>query len=121
MATETIQMTRLIDYTRALGGRVAAAEFMNEPNLAAMVRQPWEYDLESALSLLSAGSLHSRCQPVANACTAASRVNAYPCVGSPCPATRVHAQGFPLGEVVALKMRPTTSPLAPMTSKSSGH
>jgi sugar phosphate isomerase/epimerase len=37
------QATRLIDYARALGGRVAAAEFMNEPNLAAMVRQPWEY------------------------------------------------------------------------------
>ena len=38
------QPTRLIDYTRALGGRIAAAEFMNEPNLAVMGGAPAGYD-----------------------------------------------------------------------------
>jgi sugar phosphate isomerase/epimerase len=38
------QATRLIDYTRALGGRIAAAEFMNEPNLAIMGGAPAGYD-----------------------------------------------------------------------------
>ena len=38
------QATRLIDYTSAIGGRVAAAEFMNEPNLAAMGGAPAGYD-----------------------------------------------------------------------------
>ena len=35
---------RLIDYTSAIGGRIAAAEFMNEPNLAAMGGAPAGYD-----------------------------------------------------------------------------
>jgi heparanase 1 len=35
---------RFIDYTRSMGGRIAAAEFMNEPNLAAMGGAPTGYD-----------------------------------------------------------------------------
>jgi heparanase len=38
------QATRLVDYTSALGGRIAAAEFMNEPNLAVMGGAPAGYD-----------------------------------------------------------------------------
>jgi hypothetical protein len=38
------QATRLVDYTRAIGGRIAAAEFMNEPNLAVMGGAPVGYD-----------------------------------------------------------------------------
>src|SRR6476469_2101821 len=38
------QGTRLIDYTNAIGGRIAAAEFMNEPNLAVMGGAPAGYD-----------------------------------------------------------------------------
>ena len=38
------QATRLIDYTSAIGGRIAAAEFMNEPNLAVMGGAPAGYD-----------------------------------------------------------------------------
>ena len=33
-----------VDYTNSLGGRIAAAEFMNEPNLAAMGGAPPGYD-----------------------------------------------------------------------------
>lgn len=38
------QALALIDYTRALGGRIAAAEFMNEPNLPAISSAPDGYD-----------------------------------------------------------------------------
>ena len=38
------QAARLVDYTSALGGRIAAAEFMNEPNLAVMGGAPAGYD-----------------------------------------------------------------------------
>jgi glycosyl hydrolase family 79 len=38
------QARRLAEYTRAIGGRIAAAEFMNEPNLAAMGGAPPGYD-----------------------------------------------------------------------------
>lgn len=38
------QARRLIDLTRALGGRIAAAEFMNEPTLAPMNGAPAGYD-----------------------------------------------------------------------------
>ena len=38
------QATRLVDYTSAVGGRIAAAEFMNEPNLAVMGGAPAGYD-----------------------------------------------------------------------------
>src|SRR3954447_26927065 len=38
------QATRLLDYTSAIGGRIAAAEFMNEPNLAVMGGAPAGYD-----------------------------------------------------------------------------
>jgi heparanase len=38
------QARRLLEYTRSLGGRVAAAEFMNEPNFAAMGGAPAGYD-----------------------------------------------------------------------------
>lgn len=38
------QAQRLIDFTRSLGGRVAAAEFMNEPTLAANNGAPVGYD-----------------------------------------------------------------------------
>ncbi|MEH2624515.1 hypothetical protein V1292_002570 [Bradyrhizobium sp. AZCC 1719] len=38
------QARRLFAYTRSVGGRIAAAEFMNEPTLAAMGRAPKGYD-----------------------------------------------------------------------------
>jgi hypothetical protein len=38
------QARRLLDYTRALGGTIAAAEYMNEPNLAATNGAPAGYD-----------------------------------------------------------------------------
>jgi len=38
------QARRLLDYTRSVGGRLAAAEFMNEPTLAAMGGAPGGYD-----------------------------------------------------------------------------
>jgi glycosyl hydrolase family 79 len=38
------QAGRLLGYTRSIGGNVAAAEFMNEPNLAAMGGAPAGYD-----------------------------------------------------------------------------
>ena len=40
----TDQAKRLLDYTRSVGGSIAAAEFMNEPNLAAMGGAPRGYD-----------------------------------------------------------------------------
>ncbi|PYQ49007.1 MAG: hypothetical protein DMF78_19595, partial [Acidobacteria bacterium] len=38
------QARRVLDYTKSVGGRIAAAEFMNEPNLAAMGGAPAGYD-----------------------------------------------------------------------------
>jgi Glycosyl hydrolase family 79, N-terminal domain len=38
------QARRLLAYTRSIGGRIAAAEFMNEPTLAAMGGAPKGYD-----------------------------------------------------------------------------
>jgi hypothetical protein len=38
------QARRLLAYTKAVGGRIAAAEFMNEPTLAAMGGAPKGYD-----------------------------------------------------------------------------
>jgi hypothetical protein len=38
------QARRLLDYTRSAGGTIAAAEFMNEPNLAAIGGAPAGYD-----------------------------------------------------------------------------
>jgi heparanase len=38
------QARRLLAYTRAIGGKIAAAEFMNEPDLAAMGGAPAGYD-----------------------------------------------------------------------------
>ncbi len=38
------QARRLLDFTRAAGGSIAAAEFMNEPNLAAIGGLPAGYD-----------------------------------------------------------------------------
>jgi hypothetical protein len=38
------QARRFFDYTKSLGGRIAAAEFMNEPNLAAIGGAPKGYD-----------------------------------------------------------------------------
>src|SRR6202012_2163779 len=38
------QARRLIDYPGAIGGKIAAAEFMNEPDLAAMGGAPAGYD-----------------------------------------------------------------------------
>ena len=38
------QARRLLDYTRSVGGTIAAAEFMNEPDLAAMGGAPPGYD-----------------------------------------------------------------------------
>jgi hypothetical protein len=38
------QMRRILAYTRSLGGNVAAAEYMNEPNLAATNGAPAGYD-----------------------------------------------------------------------------
>ena len=41
------QARRLIAYTGAVGGKIAAAEFMNEPDLAAMGGAPAGYDAEA--------------------------------------------------------------------------
>jgi hypothetical protein len=38
------QAQHFLDYTHAIGGRIAAAEFMNEPNLAGMGGAPKGYD-----------------------------------------------------------------------------
>jgi heparanase 1 len=38
------QADRLVSFTRSIGGRIAAAEFMNEPNLAEMGGAPAGYD-----------------------------------------------------------------------------
>jgi hypothetical protein len=38
------QASRLVAFTRSIGGRIAAAEFMNEPDLAAMGGAPAGYD-----------------------------------------------------------------------------
>ena len=38
------QAKRLVDYTNSVGGRIAAAEFMNEPTFAAMGGAPAGYD-----------------------------------------------------------------------------
>jgi heparanase len=38
------QASRLLTYTRSIGGRIAAAEFMNEPDLAAIGGAPAGYD-----------------------------------------------------------------------------
>ena len=38
------QAKRLIDYTKSVGGHIAAAEFMNEPTFAAMGGAPAGYD-----------------------------------------------------------------------------
>jgi Glycosyl hydrolase family 79, N-terminal domain len=38
------QASRLLNYTKSIGGRIAAAEFMNEPNLASMGGAPVGYD-----------------------------------------------------------------------------
>ena len=40
----TDQAKRFVDYTNSVGGRIAAAEFMNEPTLAAMGGAPAGYD-----------------------------------------------------------------------------
>jgi hypothetical protein len=40
----TDQAGRLLDYTRSIGGHIAAAEFMNEPSLAASGGAPAGYD-----------------------------------------------------------------------------
>ena len=40
----TDQAKRFVDYTNSVGGRIAAAEFMNEPTLAAMGGAPTGYD-----------------------------------------------------------------------------
>lgn len=39
-----VQARRLLDFTRSIGGSLAAAEFMNEPNLFAAVGAPAGYD-----------------------------------------------------------------------------
>jgi heparanase 1 len=41
------QARRLIDFTRSVGGRIAAAEFMNEPMIAAMGGAPKGYDAKA--------------------------------------------------------------------------
>ena len=41
------QARRLIGYTGAIGGKIAAAEFMNEPDLAAMGGAPAGYDADA--------------------------------------------------------------------------
>jgi hypothetical protein len=41
---DPVQARRLLDFTRHRGGSIAAAEFMNEPNLAAMGGAPAGYD-----------------------------------------------------------------------------
>ena len=38
------QASRVLDYTKSIGGHIAAAEFMNEPNLASMGGAPIGYD-----------------------------------------------------------------------------
>ena len=43
-AWTTTQARRFIDYTTSLGGRIAAAKYMNEPSLAAMGGAPAGYD-----------------------------------------------------------------------------
>ena len=40
----TAQARRFLDYTTSVGGRIAAAEYMNEPTLAAMGGAPTGYD-----------------------------------------------------------------------------
>lgn len=40
----TAQAGRILDYTRSVGGRIAAAEYMNEPTVAAMGGAPAGYD-----------------------------------------------------------------------------
>jgi heparanase len=42
-----VQARRLIAYTGAIGGKIAAAEFMNEPDLAAMGGAPAGYDADA--------------------------------------------------------------------------
>lgn len=42
-AWTTDQAERLLEYTRSVGGRIVAAEFMNEPNFAAMGGAPNGY------------------------------------------------------------------------------
>jgi hypothetical protein len=37
-------MRALVDYTRTLGGRIAGAEFLNEPNLVSLTGGPADYD-----------------------------------------------------------------------------
>jgi hypothetical protein len=39
-----VQARRVFEYTKSLGGRIAAAEFMNEPNLAVIGGAPRGYD-----------------------------------------------------------------------------
>jgi hypothetical protein len=46
-AWTSTQASRLIAYTQAIGGHIAAAEFMNEPDLAAMGGAPDGYDAAS--------------------------------------------------------------------------
>jgi hypothetical protein len=41
------QARRLIDFTRSIGGRIAAAEFMNEPMIAGMGGAPKGYDAKA--------------------------------------------------------------------------
>ena len=43
-AWTTAQARRFLDYTTSVGGRIAAAEYMNEPTLAAMGGAPAGYD-----------------------------------------------------------------------------
>jgi heparanase 1 len=43
-AWTTAQARRFLDYTMSVGGRIAAAEYMNEPTLAAMGGAPAGYD-----------------------------------------------------------------------------
>jgi hypothetical protein len=46
-AWTTDQAKRFIDYTRSIGGDIAAAEFMNEPNFAVMEGAPPGYDAKA--------------------------------------------------------------------------
>ena len=50
------QARRLIDATRSIGGRIAAAEFMNEPDLAAIGGAPAGYDAGRLCAGISARS-----------------------------------------------------------------
>jgi len=43
----TDQAQRLLDFTHAIGGKIAAAEFMNEPNLTAIGGTPKGYDAKA--------------------------------------------------------------------------